>query len=78
MATVKQMKARMLPIHRAILESFCGGPETLSPNASAGEIRGYDKAMTTLAEWGAINADGLTNIGRELLTPSQKRIVGAT
>jgi hypothetical protein len=65
MTSVKQMKARMLPGHRQLLEAIRDGQKFSTPTDC--EVRGYMKLRRTLSMWGAIDRDGLTDVGRELL-----------
>ena len=67
MATIKQMKARMLPFHRQVLESVRDGGDAVSEHAPDSELRGYMRVRRTLIEWGAIDQNGLTSIGKELI-----------
>ncbi len=63
--SLKQMKARMLSGHRYVLAALRDGKKVTAN--SDGEWRGYRKVIVTLRSWGAIDDNGITEIGRQLL-----------
>jgi hypothetical protein len=63
--TIKQMKARMLSGHRQVLEAVRDGKKLDA--RSDGEWRGFRKVIVTLKAWGAIDDNGITEIGQQLL-----------
>lgn len=64
--TIKQVKARMLDIHRQLLE-HAAGHRVLPDVKGMAEARGRARAHDTLCRWGALDADGITDFGRQLI-----------
>lgn len=68
MATIQQMKSRMLQGHRLALEAIRDGRDVVRTGAYPSEIRGMRKCVSTLIRWGAVSDGKLTDIGRQLLS----------
>lgn len=53
--------------HRQCLRLRSEGKKIDSPSWTAGDYRGARTAMNTLYRWGCVDANGITERGRELL-----------
>lgn len=63
--SIKQMRARMTSGHSRWLEAMSDGHAIKTQSAS--EARGLMTCRATLIGWGAIDENGITDIGRALL-----------
>lgn len=63
--TLKQMRARMNSGHRQVLEAVRDGRKLSAGRMS--DARGLMTCRSTLVMWGAIEGEGLTEVGRQLL-----------
>lgn len=71
MASVAQMRCRMLDIHWRVLRRLERGEPAVDDYtktaAPLSNLRGYQRVLSTLRRWGAIDSNGLTPLGRELI-----------
>lgn len=65
--SLAQMKVRSNSGHRNALAALAAGRPVLGPTASPGQYRGAKIVLATLVRWGCVDADGITETGRQLL-----------